>query len=139
MDSPHTPKTFRPLLATFFLAGVTFALISLPGQKLTASVFDGGGLVQGLTEAQNELSGSGIRPDTDIVVVVVSIINAVLPYVALLVLVAFVVAGFLFILGFGSDTAIQRAKKIMIWSAVGLVVVLFAFIITQFIIEIASA
>lgn len=134
-----TTKILRPLLATFFLAGVAFALVSLPGQKLTASVFGGGGLDAGLQAAKNELSNTGIRPDTDLVAVTVSIINATLPYVALLVIVAFVVAGFIFILGFGSDTANQRAKKIMIWSAVGLIVILFAFIITNFIIQIATA
>ncbi len=133
------PKNLRPLRATLFLVGVTFFLISTPGKKLTASVFDGGGLGAGLSAAEQELMGSGIRPDTDIVKVIVAIINATLPYVALLVLVAFVVAGFIFILGFGSDTANQRAKKIMIWSAVGLVVILFAFIITNFIIQIATA
>lgn len=113
-------------------------LISIDGGGLRASIFDGTGLPGGLREAQANLSGSGIRMDTDLILVIVSLINAILPYAAIATLVAFLTAGFLFILGFGSDTAIQRAKKIMIWSAVGLVVILFAFILTEFIIDIAT-
>jgi len=129
----------RSLLQTFLLGGGIMALlISVDGGGLRASVFDGGGLLGGLGEAQNNLSGSGIRMDTDLILVIVSLINAILPYAAIATLIAFLTAGFLFILGFGSDTAIQRAKKIMIWSAVGLVVILFAFIITEFIIVIAT-
>jgi hypothetical protein len=129
----------RLILVTVFLAFLTLFLFSVSGGSLRASIFDGAGLVGGLQEAEGELSGSGIRTDNNIVLVIVAIINAILPYAALAALVAFVVAGFFFILGFGSDTAIQRAKKIMIWSAVGLVVILFALIITRFILELATA
>ena len=131
----------RPFLALTFLIG----MVLLAGQglashnRLTAQVFDGGGLIEGLTKARSELSGSGLRDDADIVVTIVKIINFLLLFVALAVLVSFVVSGFLFILGFGSDTSIQRAKKIMIWSAVGLVVILFAFLLTEFIITASTA
>ena len=130
----------RSLLQTFLLGGGVLALlISVDGGGLRASVFNGAGLVGGLGAAQSNLAGSGIRMDTNLIIVIVSIINAFLPYAAIATLVAFITAGFFFILGFGSDGAVQRAKKIMIWSAVGLVVILFAFIITEFIITFALA
>lgn len=104
--------------------------------QLLAQVFDGGGITDGLSQAQAELSGSGIREETDVILVIVSVINAILPYAAIAAFIAFIVSGFLFILGFGSETAIQRAKKIMTWSAIGLVVILFSFVLTNFIITI---
>ena len=137
LPNQHT----RPFFALAFLIGVVLlaghGLMTQNG--LTAQVFDGGGLLEGLNKARDELSGAGLRDDADIIVTIVKIINFLLLFVALAVLVSFVVSGFLFILGFGSDTSIQRAKKIMIWSVVGLVVILFAFLLTEFIITASTA
>lgn len=113
--------------------------MSPTGTRLLAQVFNGGGLVDGLNKAHTELSGSGLRDETDIVLVVVAVINAILPYAAIAAFITFIVSGFMFILGFGSDAAIQRAKKIMIWSVVGLIVILFSFVITSFIITTATS
>ena len=106
--------------------------------RFLASIFDGDGLIEGLNKAKNELSGSGIREEDDLIIVIVSIINALLPWAAIAAVVAFIVSGFLFILGFGSDTAIQRAKKIMIWSAIGLVVIILSIVIISFVLEIVG-
>lgn len=106
--------------------------------RLLAQVFDGGGLREGLDKAQSELAGSGIREETDIIIVIVSVINNILPYAAIAAVVAFIVSGFLFILGFGSDTAIQRAKKIMIWSAVGIVVILLSMVVIRFVLDVVG-
>jgi len=124
-------------------AGIGFALVACTllftgvagGGMLQASVFDGDGLIEGLHNAEAEIEGTGIREETDIVIAIGEVINFILMFAALLVFIAFVVAGFMFILGFGSDASIQRAKKIMIWSIVGLIVIIFAFVIVQFIIE----
>ena len=102
-------------------------------------VFDGGGLEQGLINAQSGLQGSGIREENDIIPVIASVINFILTFVAIFAVVAFIVAGFMFILGFGSDSANQRAKKIMIWAAVGLVVIIFSFVLVEFIVDISTA
>ena len=128
-------------------AGIGFAAISFAllltgiagGGMLQASVFDGEGLIEGLTKAQTEIEGTGIREETDIVIAIGQVINFILMFAAILAFVAFVVAGFMFILGFGSDASIQRAKKIMIWSIVGLVIIVFAFVIVEFIINAATA
>ena len=125
------------LLAGFLLLLIAdnyFYTGSLPG----SAIFDGGGLNTGLERAQDELQSTGIRPDTNLIASIAALINYILPYVGIIAVVAFIVAGFMFILGFGSDTAIQRAKKIMIWSAVGLIVILLAFPVTRFIVQFAS-
>ena len=108
-------------------------------EPLVAQVFDGGGLIGGLGQAQGELGGSGVRTDTDFIASIAAIINFALVFAAVFAVVAFITAGFFFILGFGSDTSVQRAKKIMIWSAVGLVVIIFSFAITNLIVDFSTA
>jgi len=106
---------------------------------LTAQVFDGAGLQGGLSTAQEEIGGSGIRQDDDIIPAIAGVLNFALTFVAVFAVVAFVVAGFTFILGFGSDAANQRAKKIMIWAAVGLLVIVFSFVIVEFILNLVTS
>ncbi|MBT3835565.1 hypothetical protein HOF56_04965 [Candidatus Peribacteria bacterium] len=106
-------------------------------RAILASVFEGGSLEDGLNEAQ-QLATDGIRPDS-LEDAIVNIINFALGFVALIAVTAFIVSGFIFILGLGSDASIQRAKKIMIWSAVGIFVIVFSFVITEFIVELATS
>ncbi|HLC75506.1 MAG TPA: hypothetical protein VJB82_00070 [Candidatus Peribacterales bacterium] len=132
----------RQIIESIGFALIAFAILFAGiagGGALKASVFDGDGLIEGLSTAGEELDDTGIREETDIVVAIGEIINFALTFAALLAFVAFVVAGFMFILGFGSDSSIERAKKIMIWSIVGLVVIVFAFVIVQFIVDAATA
>lgn len=132
----------RPLLAAIFLAVVVALLLYgvQGGGFLTAQIFDGDGLVDGLDKAKTELgTKSGIRDDTDLVDAIVAVINFILLFAGIFAFVAFVVAGFMFILGFGSDQANQRARKIMIWAAVGLLVIIFAYVIVDFIVDFATA
>jgi len=135
----HSPLV--KLRALGILVGVLVTIVTLnlsSGGAITASIFDGLGLTDGLQEAENEIVNTGIETETDIIVVIADIINFVLMFVAIIVLIAFIVAGFMFILGFGSDTSIQRAKKIMIWAIVGLLVIIFAFVLVQFIVDIVT-
>ena len=124
------------LLSSVLIFSAVFANQSYP---LLAQVFDGGGLVGGLTEAESALSGSGVRTDTDFITAIAAIINFALLFAAVFAVVAFLVSGFMFILGFGSDTSIQRAKKIMIWAAVGLVVIIFSFVLVRLIVDFTTA
>ena len=133
----------RPLLASLFLIGVmAVGYTQVSGDSsLLASVFDGEGLIGGLDEARDEIDteDTGIRTEDDIIVAIAEIINFVLLFAGIFAVVAFVVAGFMFILGFGSDSSIQRARKIMIWAAVGLVVIIFAFVLVDFVVDLATA
>ena len=134
---------FRPLLASLFLIGVmAVGYTQVSGDApLLASVFDGEGLLGGLDEAREEIEeeDTGIRSEEDIISAIADIINFVLLFAGIFAVVAFVVSGFMFILGFGSDAGIQRARKIMIWAAVGLVVIIFAFVLVEFIVDLATA
>ncbi len=136
------PKNLlRPILASFFLVGVLTVGYSqtVSDTGLLATVFDGDGLITGLEEAGTQIEDTGVRTEDDIIVVIAEIINFILLFAGIFAVVAFVVSGFMFILGFGSDQSIQRARKIMIWAAVGLVVIIFAFVLVEFIIDLAVA
>jgi len=125
-------------LAVLSIIAFTFASLA-NGAGIKAQIFGGDGLVGGLGAAKGELGGSGVRTDADFISAIAAIVNFALQFAAVFAFVAFVSSGFLFILGFGSDTSIQRAKKIMIWSAVGLVVVIFSFVLTELVLEFSTA
>ena len=74
-------------------------------------------------EGVNVIGGTDIRSS------VVTVIDNVLSFVGLIAVVALIVAGLYLILGFGSDTAKDRAKNIVIYTLIGLVVILLAKVI----------
>jgi hypothetical protein len=74
-------------------------------------------------------------PEGDIRIKIVDVLNFVLSFLALVAVIAIIVAGFMLILGFGSETSAQRAKKIIIYTVVGLIVIFFARVIVQFFLE----
>jgi hypothetical protein len=137
MMSPNQKR--RLIYTSAFLLIAGWFLVDGGHIPLTAQVFDGAGLQGGLSTAQEEIGGSGIRQDDDIIPAIAGVLNFALTFVAVFAVVAFVVAGFTFILGFGSDAANQRAKKIMIWAAVGLLVIVFSFVIVEFILNLVTS
>jgi heme/copper-type cytochrome/quinol oxidase subunit 2 len=65
---------------------------------------------------------------------VVAVVNAVLNFVALIVLVLIVISGFRLLLSQGDETARDSAKKTIIYLIIGLIVIVFAKAIANFII-----
>ncbi len=65
---------------------------------------------------------------------VVAVVNAVLNFVALIVLVLIVIAGFRILLSQGDEGARDDAKKTIIYLIIGLIIIVFAKAITNFII-----
>jgi hypothetical protein len=103
--------------------------------SMRASVFTGNNLRGGFNIAQGNLTG-GISSSMDPQQPILRFINLVLPFIGIGAVVAFLAAGFMLLLGFGSEGSITRAKKIMFWTIVGLLVVLLAVTIVQLILEI---
>jgi type IV secretory pathway VirB2 component (pilin) len=110
-------------------------LIALVLGRAHAQVFDGGGLQEGVTEAGNiaGLPQAGIRE------IVLRYLLAVLNFLALAAVIVVIAAGLFLVLGGGSDTAKDRAKKIVIYVIVGLIVIFFARAIVGFILLIGGA
>lgn len=85
----------------------------------------------GVGLAEDSLLGTGITHTQDAGDLVIKYINFILPYLALAAFVGFVVAGFFYVTAYGNEEQLQKAKKILIWSAVGLVLVIGAYTIVQ--------
>ncbi len=80
----------------------------------------------------DSLQGSGVTNTTNFASLVIQWINFFLPYLSLAAFVGFVYAGFLYVTAFGNDEQLQKSKKILIWSIVGLILVISSFTIVQF-------
>ena len=73
--------------------------------------------------------------NTDVRGVIVDSLVWLVSFLALVAVVAIVIAGFVFILGFGTEASITRGKKIIIYTIVGIIVVFFASAIVSFFTE----
>lgn len=64
-----------------------------------------------------------------------NIVDEALSYAALLAVAVIVIAGFYLILGLGEETAKEKAKKIILYTAIGLIILLTAKAIVTFFIN----
>lgn len=109
--------------------------MSLAPTRLFAAVFDGGGIEAGINTASS-ISGVYRGSVRDFVL---RIMRTVLDYLALAAVVMIVIAGILLIFSLGNDESKDRAKKIVTYSVIGLIVIIFARVAVGFIIALSSA
>lgn len=96
--------------------------------SLLAQVFEGGGVGAGIGAAGAiGVSNAPIR-DT-----IVNILLAAVNLVALLAVIAIVVGGIYLIAGMGTEESRERAKRIIIYTIVGLFVILLVRVIVGFV------
>lgn len=81
--------------------------------------------------AKTSLEGTGITHTDNFGDFVKKLVNFSLPYLALAAFLGYVVAGFMYVTAFGNDEQIQKAKKIIIWVSVGLILVMLSYAITN--------
>lgn len=96
---------------------------------LSAQVFGGGGLEQGIQAAQGIQGVSQV----DLRTTVENAITAVVNMLGLLAAVSIVICGVMLIFSLGNEETAGRAKKGVMYSAIGLLVILFAKAIILFI------
>ncbi|HVW67273.1 MAG TPA: hypothetical protein VHA78_06140 [Candidatus Peribacteraceae bacterium] len=125
MASTHTSLKTRIVLG--LLSG--FAAIS-PG---LAQVYNGGGIGQGI----NATGGIAV-PHTDLRTVVINIIRVTLSYLALAATVMIIVAGLYLVLSLGNESARDKAKNIIVYTIIGLVIILFSELIVNLVLKILS-
>jgi hypothetical protein len=87
---------------------------------------------EGTEKAKESLSGSGITHTEKLSDLIIKYVNFVLPYLTLAAFLGFVVAGFLYVTAYGDQANLDKAKKILIWAIVGLILVIASFTIVQF-------
>jgi len=82
--------------------------------------------------AKDSLSGAGITHTENLGDLIIKYVNFILPYLTLAAFVGFVVAGFFYVTAYGAEEQLKKAKQILIWSVVGLILVIASFTIVQF-------
>lgn len=85
----------------------------------------------GAENIESTLKGSGITGTEDVGDLILKYVNFALPYLAIAAFVGFVYAGFLYVTAYGSDEQLQKSKKILIYVAIGLILVLLSYSIIQ--------
>ncbi len=121
---PNIHLTLKRFLAACLLGAVLGA--GMPALVLAAT-YDGGGVIQGIEEA----AGVGV-PQGSLADFISATISRAVSYATLAALLVIVVAAFMLILGFGNDEWKERAKKAIIYTAIGLVILFFAQVIVDF-------
>ena len=125
----------KRILSKIFTAAVL--LIAIFPLKLNAQVFKGStGETKpdthvGIDEIRDVLKDSGVTGTENIGDLILKYVNFSLPYLALAAFVGFVYAGFLYVTAYGSDEQVQKSKKILIYSVLGLIVVMLSYSIVQ--------
>jgi len=81
--------------------------------------------------AATSLSTTGITHTDNLGNYIKKLVNFSLPYLVLAAFVGYVVAGFMYVTAFGNDEQLGKAKKIIIWVSVGLILVMLSYAITN--------
>jgi len=95
------------------------------------TIFDGPGLEGGLDLLRPELEGTGIGNKGGLVTAILFWVKILLIIAGVLAFVAFIWAGFLFITTFANEENNEKAKKIMIYAAIGIIVILVSYTLTN--------
>ncbi|MDD5751445.1 MAG: hypothetical protein PHS73_02910 [Candidatus Peribacteraceae bacterium] len=77
--------------------------------------------------------------ETDLKQVIIDVIQAILQFVGVIAVAMIVIAGIWLIVGAADDSSKEKAKKIIIYTIVGLLVILLAEAIVQFVLDIGQS
>lgn len=114
-----TKLIFIPVIALFLLPVVSLA------QDYTSA----------LDDTATEVYGSPTADSGDLIYVVGSVINIALSILGVIMLVMIIYAGFLWMTAGGDKDNVTKAKTIMINTAVGLIITLAAYAISNFVVD----
>lgn len=120
----------------------TFALVAMPMMVL-AQTGTGENALPGGT-GQNANTGSNLSltnplgNDVTVNSLVGRVINSIMGIVGSLALLMFVYGGLTWMTSSGSQDKVKKGKDILLWSAVGLIVIFGAYALTKFIINLAT-
>lgn len=122
-----------------------FAILAfiLCPQRVMAAIFGGDTNVNttetdmqtGIDKFGTEIERTGIANNRDIGDLIIKYVNFILPYLAVAAFAAFVYAGILYVTAYGNDEQLGKAKKIMIYAAIGLIIVILSYSIVNLLTE----
>jgi hypothetical protein len=85
----------------------------------------------GVNGINSALAGTSVVATDNVRDLVVKYVNFALPLLALAAFAGFVYAGFLYVLSFGNEEGTGKAKKVMLYAVIGLVLVILSYSIVQ--------
>jgi len=98
----------------------------------TIPVFSGGGLKEGAEIVQENIKGTGLIEDGNLVETIIWAIKWLLVISGILAFVAFLYAGFLYITSYIDDKNPETAKNAMINTAIGIIIIIFSWVLVNF-------
>lgn len=98
---------------------------------IAATVFDGGGIDGGLAILKGLLPGTGVIDNGDIVTVTLGWVKFALTLIGLLAFIAFLWAGGLYVTSFINEKNNETAKKVMTWTAAGIIIILISYAVVS--------
>ncbi|MBT3293474.1 hypothetical protein HN512_02360 [Candidatus Peregrinibacteria bacterium] len=96
-------------------------------------IYQGGGIQEGATLAGDIVGSNDLRTT------VINIIKEVLSYMALIAVVVIVIAGIRLVVSQGEDEPKEKAKKTIMYTVIGLIIILFARVLVQIFVDISNA
>jgi RsiW-degrading membrane proteinase PrsW (M82 family) len=118
-----------------FLLGLLF----LSGACLVTTVYAAGGdldgtvFTKGITKAQELATGAGLSDKTDLIPIITGVIQWLLALSAVLAMGAIVWGGIMYIMSLGDEGRAGKAKQIIFYAIIGIIVILMSFVIISFI------
>ncbi|PIZ72472.1 hypothetical protein COY07_03225 [Candidatus Peregrinibacteria bacterium CG_4_10_14_0_2_um_filter_43_11] len=80
----------------------------------------------------DSLEGAGVTPqDGNLSNLILSFVNFALPYLALAAFIGYIYAGVLYVAAFGSEDMMGKSKKILMFSTIGLIIVILSYTIVN--------
>ncbi len=122
-------QTAKPRLRQLAVVSLAAFLAVFP-QIALAAVYGGGGIQQGISAAAGI---GGISSDTSLVSIILNVIAYVLDIILLVAVVALIVAGIYLIVSNGDEGNKDKAKKIILYVIIGIIIILFARLIVSFV------
>lgn len=98
----------------------------------TETVFTGGGLQEGAKIVQENIQGTGLVEEGSLVDTLIWGIKWLLILSGILAFIAFLYAGFLYITTYFNDGNPETAKNAMINAAIGILIIVFSYVIVNF-------
>lgn len=115
-------------LKKIFFSLCTLALVTLPATALAADPFGKKNLNETATQAY------GSTPVGDVETITGRIINGFLGLLGIVFVVLIVYAGFTWMTAQGNEEKVVTAKKLIVQATIGLIVILAAYAITEFVV-----
>ncbi|MEK9130378.1 MAG: IPT/TIG domain-containing protein, partial [Patescibacteria group bacterium] len=126
----NNKNSLKKVMAFFiffvFITGIIFSAVYIPH-----TLAQGNSDVAGI----NNLETTGLKKVDDLKVVIMKIVRIVLGFLGIVAIILIIYGGFLWMTSEGSEDKIKIARKILINTVIGLIIILSAFTIVHFVLK----